>query len=370
MGSRPAIIGGVSLAQLDPTSRLLVETVLRHGPISRAAMTRRTGLSSGSLTRVTAPLIRAGILKEGASQPARVGRPTLPLEAVDSAGRFVGIKVLPGRLYAVLAGLCGVVHGSAVEDADTSSVESTATAISRLLRQRADAWVPEGIGVSLAGAVDPFGTVRAARLLGWSGGNVTGAVTECTGLPCAAANDVDALALAEHWFGRGRGAHNFVVLTVGVGVGAGAIVENQLLVGHQGSAGMLGAAWASNGRTFREMLATEPLLERASAAAGRPLTADDLRGDDPAVGAVLDEAAVALGELVGLAKLAWGPERVLVTGDGVAPFVTRVAAIEQGLERHHYYDIDPPELEMGDTLDFLSWARGGVALAIRSSLIA
>lgn len=370
MGSRAAIIGDVSLAELDPTSRLLVETVLRHGPISRVAMTRRTGLSSGSLTRVTAPLINAGILKEGLSRPSKVGRPTLPLEAVDSAARFVGVKVVPGRLYAVLSGLCGMVHGSAVEDADTSSVESTASAIAALLRDRADAWAPEGIGVSLAGAVDPFGTVRAARLLGWSGGNITGVLTEATGLPCTAANDVDALVLAEHWFGRGRGAHNFVVLTVGVGVGAGAIVEDQLLVGHQGSAGMLGAAWASDGRRFREMLATEPLLERASAAAGRPLKPGDLRGDDPAIAGVLDEAAEALGELVGLAKLAWGPERVLLTGDGIAPFVSRLPAIERGLERHRYYDIDPPELELGDALDFLSWARGGAALAIRSSLTA
>ncbi|MFT3874926.1 MAG: ROK family protein [Propioniciclava sp.] len=358
----------MSLAELDPTSRLLVETVLRHGPISRAAMTRRTGLSSGSLTRVTAPLVGAGILKEGASRRARVGRPALPLEAVDSAARFVGVKVVPGRLYAVLAGLCGVVHGSAVEDADTSSVESTAAAIAGLLDQRAGTWTPEALGVSIAGAVDPFGTVRAARLLGWSGGNITGAVTTATGLSCAAANDVDALTLAEHWFGRGRGAHNFVVLTVGVGVGAGAVVEDRLLLGHQGSAGMLGAAWASDGRRFREMLATEPLLERACAAAGRPLTEADLRGDDPVVGGVLDEAAEALGELVGLAKLAWGPERVLITGDGIAPFVPRLPAIQRGLERHRYYDIEPPEVQMGDTLDFLSWARGGAALAIRASL--
>ena len=358
----------VSLAQWDPTSRLVVQTVLRHGPLSRVAVSRRTGLSSGSLTRLATPLVEAGVLKEGASLPAPVGRPTLPLEAVDSAARFIGVKVVPGRLYVVLSGLCGVVHGSAVENADTSSVESTAEAIAGLLREHEDVWDPEGIGVSLAGAVDPFGTVRAARLLGWSGGNITGAVTDATRLPCAAANDVDALVLAEHWFGRGRGAHNFVVLTVGIGVGAGAIVEDQLLVGHQGSAGMLGAAWASNGRQFREMLATEPLLERASAAAGRTLTTLDLCGEDPAIDGVLDEAAEALGELVGLAKLAWGPERVLMTGDGIAPFVSRLPAIERGLERHRYYDIDPPELEMGDTLDFLSWARGGAALAIRATL--
>ena len=358
----------VSLAQWDPTSRLVVQTVLRDGPLSRVAVSRRTGLSSGSLTRLTTPLVEAGILKEGASLPAPVGRPTLPLEAVDAAGRFVGVKVVRGRLHAVMTGLCGIIHGAAVQDADTASASTVADAVAELLR-RHDDWRPEAIGVSLGAAVDPFGTVRAATFLGWSGGNITSAVTSATGVPCAAANDVDALTLAEHWFGHGRGSHNFVVITVGTGVGAGAVVEDRLLVGHQGSAGMLGAAWSRDGRTLHQVLSTDSLLERASAAAGRPLEPQDLQDEpDPGIAAVLDEAAGVLGEVVGLAKLVWGPERVLVTGDGVAPFARRRALIEAGMLRHQFYDIEPPQLDLGAELDFDDWARGAATLAIRATL--
>lgn len=358
----------MSLSQLDPTSRRVVEAVLRNGPISRVDMVRGTGLSSGSLTRITSPLIELGILVEGQSKPLRPGRPTMPLEAVDGASRFLGIKVVPGRIYATLVGLRGVVHGTDSVEADTVSAASTAAAIAALMQEHTPDWQPEAIGVSLAAAVDPFGTVRAAQLLGWEGGNITGEVSAVTGLPCAAANDVDALALAEHWFGHGRGTHNFVVLTVGMGVGSGAIVGDALLSGHQGSAAMFGRAWTGDGRTYHEALATRPLLERASAAAGRPIEGAELFGDDPAVNAVLDDAARTLGELAGLTRFAFGPERILVTGDGIGPFVSRIDAIHEGMDRHTDYDIDAPELVIGDELDFLDWARGGAALAIRHAL--
>ena len=361
-------MGGVHLSTLDPTSRRVIETVLRHGPIARSAMVQPTGLSSGSLTRITGPLVAAGVLTEGESRHKPIGRPTLSLEVSDSASRFVGIKVVPGRIYAVLVGLAGIVHDTTTALADTTSAASTASAIAALLRDRAEVWEPEAIGVSLAAAVDPFGTVRAAPLLGWAGGNITSVVTAATGLHCAAANDVVALALSEHWFGHGRGAHNFVVLTVGMGVGAGVIVEDGLLTGHQGSAAMLGRAWTADGRTFHDVLATSSLLERASVAAARRIDGAGLMDGDPVVSEVLEEAAEALGELVGLAKLAFGPERVLVAGDGIAPFVGRLDAIQRGLARRTFFDIDPPEVVIGEKLDFLDWARGGAALAIRDVL--
>ena len=72
------------LSSIDPTSRLVVQTVLRHGPIARVGVAQRTGLSSGSMTRLTTPLVAAGILQERRPTPAKqLGRPALPLVVVD-----------------------------------------------------------------------------------------------------------------------------------------------------------------------------------------------------------------------------------------------------------------------------------------------
>ena len=58
------------LSSIDPTSRLVVQTVLRHGPIARVGVAQRTGLSSGSMTRLTTPHTRK---TAWASRPATGG---------------------------------------------------------------------------------------------------------------------------------------------------------------------------------------------------------------------------------------------------------------------------------------------------------
>src|SRR5687768_5594242 len=65
--------------------------VLLHGPLSRSELARRLGLSPGSVSRLTKPLLDAGMLVEaGVKREARIGRPSLPLDVVESSRHFVG----------------------------------------------------------------------------------------------------------------------------------------------------------------------------------------------------------------------------------------------------------------------------------------
>ena len=76
--------------------------------------------------------------------------------------------------------------------------------------------------------------------------------------------------------------------------------HSQLRLGASGrSTGMVGEAWTTWGQKFHDVLADEPLRAAASEAAGRDVALAELRfTDDPAVSAVLDRAATALGKLV------------------------------------------------------------------------
>ncbi len=358
------------LSQFDASSRRIVEAVLRHGPLSRADMVERLGLSSGSLTRLTGPLLAAGILREGEPRAAAIGRPRQPLEVVDDAARFLGVKVVSGRIYGTLVGLSGVVHATAEARADTSSAETTADAIAASPRAAFAAdWAPEAIGVSLAAAVDAEGNARAAGFLGWEGGNIVRAVEAAAGLllrgdqgrrrPDAGRALVRPRPrhprLRRPDRRRGRGVR-----------------RRRRRPPAERPPGIRGAARprlaerrAQRRRGAVHRAAAGP---RVGAAAGRTLDAADLLADDPAVGAVLDDAADALGELVALAMIAYGPERVLIAGEGVSPFVAREAAIRRGIVRHAYEGDQLPELVLGEGLDFFDWARGAAALAIRHVL--
>lgn len=53
-------------------------------------------------------------------------------------------------------------------------------------------------------------------------------------------NDANAAAYGEHWLGRGRDEHDFLLVTLGTGVGGGLILGNELYPGPGGMAGEIG----------------------------------------------------------------------------------------------------------------------------------
>jgi glucokinase-like ROK family protein len=101
----------------------------------------------------------------------------------------------------------------------------------------------EAIGVATAGWVDyRTGAVKWAtsNLFGWTGAPIADELQRATGLRVHVENDAVAAAIAERHFGAGRGAHNFVCLTLGTGVGGGSYVEGRLLRGAHSLANAFG----------------------------------------------------------------------------------------------------------------------------------
>ncbi len=90
---------------------------------------------------------------------------------------------------------------------------------------------PVAIGLATAGWVDPQ-TGRVAHATGnlpeWTGANPVAHLRGAFGLPVAAENDANALAVAEKHFGAAKAASNFVCITLGTGVGGGCYVGGQL----------------------------------------------------------------------------------------------------------------------------------------------
>jgi glucokinase len=63
---------------------------------------------------------------------------------------------------------------------------------------------------------------------------------ERIGLPIFVDNDANVAALAEHFYGAGRGARNVVLLTIGTGIGGGLILDGEVYRGSTGAAAELG----------------------------------------------------------------------------------------------------------------------------------
>lgn len=356
---------------LDPTSLRVTLSVLRHGPLSRADLCRMLGLSSASLTRITEPLVRTGLLIEGTPQPGSPGRPALPLRIAAGAATFVGVKLTGDTVHGVLTDLQGTVlrrEAAPVPDTSPSCVVRAISALTQRLRGRRR---PRALGVSLAGTVAADGLVRSTRLLGWSEPiDLSALLQEATGLDVVIDNDVNAFAVAEHWFGAGRGCADFAVITLGIGVGLGIVAGDELVRGHGGAAGMVGPVLLGQGRPAARAASVPDLVLATAARLARPVTAAELPGlaqADPVLASGLDALADAAGQLAGTVSALLAPARILIAGEGAVALLGRHEQVAVCLATMSADDLPAPELVIAAITDD-AWARGAAALAIRATM--
>ena len=358
---------------LDPTSQRVALTILRHGPISRAELGRLMGLSSASVTRLTKPLVGAGLLLEGQPVGRTTGRPAVPLDIAADSATFVGLKVSHEGVHAVVTDLRGTILDSRSSTVHQPSPTQVATVVGALVAELCRGRrAPDGLGVCLGATVGNDGLVRGAHFLGWGGPVDLAALLEGrTGLHTTIDNDVNAFTVAEHWFGVGRDTEEFAVLTIGAGVGLGLVCRDEVVRGHAGAVGMVGPLAVLGGRRAESVLNGQVLQERLVGALGRPLPATDellaLAGEVPALAAVLDDMADAVGELVGTVVAITAPERVLVAGEGAPLLAGRQGRVDAIVDRMHPAHVATPEVVIATVGDD-EWARGAAVLAIRAHM--
>lgn len=221
--------------------------VHRHGALSRAELTRRTGLSRSTTKDLVEELVARRLAEELPAAPAaQVGRPS---PVVRPGRRVVAATVIP-EVDAVTVGL--VAMGGAVLDVvrcpttgvptPAETVELAADVVGRIARGLPDTSALTGIGVAVPGLVhSPESTVQLAPNLDWHDVKIGDMLSAATGLPVYAANDANAGAIAEHLFGHHRGADHLIYVNGGTtGIGAGFVVAGGLLEGVAGYAGELG----------------------------------------------------------------------------------------------------------------------------------
>lgn len=364
-----------------PARRLAVE-VLRHGPLARTDLAARADLSPGSVTRLTAPLLDAGVLVEVPGAPAtRAGRPVHPLDVPAGAHRFVGVKLTADRAYAVLTTFRARVLASTERPLASREPAAVADLVTDLLAWGADQGHPvTGAGVSLGGRVDG-GLVRHAPFLGWTDVPFRDLLAARTPLPVTVANDVEALTALTHWCGEGCDVATFALLTIGAGIGYG-LVANGAPVRADGGLGLVAhhpvGEDAADGVTCdlghrgcaSAVLTSGALAARASAALGRPVDADELlaRAGDPRLAPVVDAAGRALGRLVATAANFSLAPLVVLGGEGAALAEVAGDAVRAGLREGRDPLADDVRLVVRAG-GFDQWARGAAVEAVRAFVL-
>lgn len=99
-----------------------------------------------------------------------------------------------------------------------------------------------GVGVGCPGPLDPdTGVVfTTPNLPNWHNIPIKEVIEQKTGLQVKIANDANAAALGEWYFGGGKGYKNMVYVTISTGIGGGVITDGKLLLGRLGGGGEIG----------------------------------------------------------------------------------------------------------------------------------
>ncbi|GGS29151.1 ROK family transcriptional regulator [Actinokineospora fastidiosa] len=370
-------------APLLPSARRVTLEVLLHGPLARSELADRLGLSTASLTRLTKPLMDAGLLREADTPSLRGGgRPLQPLDVDPDVQRFIGIKLAGFRAYGVLTNLRADILGSAAVEITDQSPDAVVARIAELVAELDDRARPvAAIGIGIGGVVRDFSRVQRAVFLHWGEIDLGAAVTAATDRPTVVSNDVDALLEAEHWFGDGRDVESFAVLTIGAGVGGGLVVHDRLVSGPDSGLGLLGhfpvdplgpACPEGHRGCVKALLTTDAIQSQAALTLDRPVTYDEVLDLAEAGNAVADQivgrAAHAFGTLIAAVANIAQPERIILTGEGIRLAQVAEARVRAAIAQSRHAEASPIDLRFIND-DPTLWARGAAAVAIQRTVL-
>ena len=363
----------------------VLNMIKTYGPIDRAELARRTGLSAATVTGITAELITDDLIFEKAPGHSRGGRRPILL-ALNARGSYVvGLKVTETHVIGALTDLEATVLAKRTEALSNRTpehvIEILSAGVLDLIQNEGIALAKLlGVGVGLAGIVDAErGVLRQSPFFGWRELPLRQLLHERLGVPVYIDNDVNTLTLTEKWFGVGPAVDNFLTVTIGRGVGLGIVVNGQFYRGASGGAGEFGHTVIDpegprcdcGKRGCLEAFVGDPGLLRMAAATmtKAPTTVDELlaaaNGGDGAAQAVFARAGTVLGQ--GIANLIniFNPSHVLISGEGVRSGEWIFPAMRQTIERHVMPGLVTDTAIRIDTWGDDAWARGAAGLVLR-----
>jgi predicted NBD/HSP70 family sugar kinase len=364
----------------NPAAHAVFASILAHGSSSRGAVARRTGLSAAAVTKAVRPLIAAGLLVEGEATTGAVGRPVRELRVRAEAASFVGVKLTGADVYAALADFSGAVLATGHTALTGTEVAPAVADIARLVERLyadADQLAPPAYAcVTVSGDVDrATGLVRFSPFLGWRDVPLARLVEARLGVGVVVENDVRALTLAEGLTGAGAGASPLVVVTLGAGIGCGLAVGGEVLTGAHGVSGELGHVPVGDpaircycgGRGCVEAVAADPaIVRRVTEVTGVPVMtvaeAAVLARRGGAAADVFASAGAAIGRALAAVVNLVGPERVVVSGEGLAYFDLFAQHIESAFAEQAYGATARCEVSL-QPRTFEDWAAGAAAVA-------
>lgn len=225
----------------------ILNMIRLYSPISRAEIAKKTNIAPPTVTNIVLELMDEGMVLEGDLGESTGGRKPIMLQLDSSRYRVIGITLQEKNWEVAIADLSGkMVHHYSKKMSLPVDEQHFLFEIKTLVEEivhklKEDQKIILGIGITTAGRVNAQeGTLLSSQLFPLSHVPIKQFLEEMFQLPVEVENDIQALALAESWYGQGKDVANFVCIHVGQRVGAGIVLDYQLYRGEKFAAGEIG----------------------------------------------------------------------------------------------------------------------------------
>ena len=215
---------------------------------TRNALVEMTGLARSTVAQRVDALIAAGLIYEAGGEESTGGRRPVRLAFNHDAGIVLAADLGATHSRLAVSDLAGNVLAEAAYEMDiaegplpilTEVLDRLTGLLKESGRERAEV---RGLGVGIPGPVE-FHSGRPVSppiMPGWDGFSIPEWFAERLGdVPVLVDNDVNIMALGEHW-AQWRDVEHLLFVKVGTGIGCGVVASRRIHRGAEGAAGDIG----------------------------------------------------------------------------------------------------------------------------------
>lgn len=240
--------GASQPGRLRPLAEEILRLIWKSREISRAEISRQLDISRSTVSEIVGALLPKGLIAEVGTGPSRGGRRPIVLQFQDDSHTILGVEMGASHIQVVLTDLRGQVlaweHREHPVRSDPEGTRRQILALcdacletSTLPRRRL-----MGIGLAVPSPVDPAHPHQISELVmpDWKGQLGLEGLAVRYGVPMFVDNDANLGALAEQWWGAGRGVDDFAYIKIATGLGSGHVISGEVYRGATGVAGEIG----------------------------------------------------------------------------------------------------------------------------------
>lgn len=224
----------------------IFEHLRRNGPLTKKQLQYSTRLSWGTVSNVSAALLKNRIICEIKNEDPSIGRKPIELDINSFENLLIGIDANLEGLTAVLIDLKCKVICKLNETLKSNDMESVMSQVQDLIQRLIDKAGSKdkvlGIGVALPGHVDIRSGISKynPHFKGSRNFRIKEKLENKFGIEVLIEHDPNCTALTEQMMGVAQNVDNFLFIRISLGIGMSLIINNEIYRGCGGSAGEFG----------------------------------------------------------------------------------------------------------------------------------